>query len=260
MVKLIQSVVVICFSNCLSYGQSVQKNLWNETEIGDISVLLYRQINKSEGKTGTATIIYDNNRYYLLTAAHVAQEMDILSQVIFHGKNDKPLIKTLIELSLEPTIKWKTHKEADIAIIEIKLPTDNILKERFESLAFPLSQIYKGKELPSHSSDIAFLGYPILDLDLVYFSPLIFKANICSGLITQNRSDTKTKCTFFYLDKPSIQGCSGSGVYFSISKEISLGMGDKTLLIGIMHGTSGDNTGGKLAMITPSYYIFDLLK
>jgi len=34
----------------------------------------------------------------------------------------------------------------------------------------------------------------------------------------------------------------------------------KTLLTGIVHGTYGDNIGGKLAAITPSFYIKDLLK
>lgn len=259
MIKFIQPILIICFSYCLSYGQNVQKNLWDEIEIGDVSVLLYRQLNDSVASTGTGTIIYGNNRYFLLTATHVTKSMDNLSKIVFHGENDKPLIKNLTELTLTGNVMWKEHGEADIAMIELKLPTDIMLKRRFESLSFPINQIYSGFELPSRSSDITFLGFPIIDLDLVHFSPLFFKANICSGLITQKRGDTKKKSTFFYLDTPSIQGCSGSGVYYSIKRDVYVG-GDKTLLIGLMHGTYSDNTGGKIAMITPSYYIFDLLK
>ena len=36
--------------------------------------------------------------------------------------------------------------------------------------------------------------------------------------------------------------------------------GNVTILIGVVHGTATDNTGGKLATITPSYYVWDLLK
>ncbi len=33
----------------------------------------------------------------------------------------------------------------------------------------------------------------------------------------------------------------------------------KTLMIGVVHGTASDDTGGKMAAITPSFYIWDLL-
>lgn len=259
MKKIAQAILIIVFICSLSsYGQEV-KTLWNETEIGDASVLLYRQLNDSIASTGTATIIYHGNRYFLLTATHVAKDMDDLSQIVFHVENDRPLKRNLKDHTLISKVKWTEHNDADIAILELKLPTDITLKKRFESLSFPINQIFSGKELPSRSADITFLGFPVIDLDLVHFSALVFSANVCSGLITQKRGDNKKKSTFFYLDTPSIQGCSGSGVYFSVKKDVYVG-GDKTILIGVMHGTYSDNTGGKIAAITPSYYIFDLLK
>ena len=235
------------------------KTLWNENEIGDISVLLFKQLSNNLSSTGTVTIIYHENRYFLLTASHVAKDKDSLSQIVFHAENDKPMIVDLKLLALSGIIDWKEHNEADIAILELKLPTDPLLKKRFETIAFPITQIYNGKDLPSRSAGITFVGFPVIDLDLIHFSALFFNANICSGLITQNRGDNKKKCTFFYLNAPSIQGCSGSGVFFSVQKDMYFG-GDKTILIGVMHGTYSDNTGGKLAAITPSYYIFDFFK
>jgi len=79
-------------------------------------------------------------------------------------------------------------------------------------------------------------------------------------LITQLRADTKTKCNFYYLSVPSIQGYSGSGVYFSVKKTTIYYGGNKTFLIGIVHGTQSDDTVGKLAAITPSYYISELFE
>lgn len=96
-------------------------------------------------------------------------------------------------------------------------------------------------------------------MEMEHFSPLIFTGYLSSGLITQQRADTKTKCNLFYLNVPSIEGCSGSGVYFSVKKAIYMA-GKATLMIGIVHGTQSDSTGGKLAVITPSYYILDLFK
>lgn len=250
-------LIFLIFCNS-SFGQD-SKTLWDETEIGEVSTLLYRQINTTSATTGTGTIIYHGNRYFLITASHVAKDMDDLTNVVFRIDNDKPLKRTLKEITLRDKVIWKIHPEADIAIIELRLPNDDMLKKRFETLAFPIDQIYNGKELPSRSADITFLGFPVLDLDLVHFSALLFNANICSGLITQKRGDNNQKCTFYYLNTPSIQGCSGSGVFLSVKKDVYVG-GDKTIMIGIMHGTYSDNTGGKIAAVTPSYYIFDLFK
>jgi hypothetical protein len=80
------------------------------------------------------------------------------------------------------------------------------------------------------------------------------------GKFTQTRADTKSKCNFYYLSIPSTQGCSGSGVYFSVEKATLYLRGSKTLMVGVVHGTQSDDTGGKLAAITPSYYVVELLK
>ena len=75
--------------------------------------------------------------------------------------------------------------------------------------------------------------------------------DILKGLIQISRPDTSTT---------SIQGCSGSGLYFSVKKQTMYYGGDKTIMIGVVHGTKSDDTGGKLALITPSYYIAELFK
>lgn len=242
-----------------SFVGQCQKALWNQKDLSDISVLLYRKINDSSGLTGTGTIIHYEDRYFLLTASHVSKNMDSISQVVFSIGNDKPLIKDFKKLTLDRNITWYVHDTADIALIELKIPDDTLLENRYIKLAFPINQIYSGTVLPSRSSDITFFGYPVIDLELEHFSALTFTAYLCSGLITQKRGDTKKKSTFFYLNTPSIEGCSGSGVFYSVSKEMYIG-GDKTILIGIMHGTYSDSTGGKMAAVTPSFYIFDLLK
>jgi hypothetical protein len=34
---------------------------------------------------------------------------------------------------------------------------------------------------------------------------------------------------------------------------------EKTICYGIMHGTLGDSTGGKLAAVTPAYYLSHII-
>jgi hypothetical protein len=257
MKQLFYFSILISFNVCFSQNEKIQ---WNITEVADMSVLLSRKTSETENKMGTATIVNKDSQYYFITAEHVAKDMDKESVIVFHLANDKPLIVNLTEFTENSKISWINHKSADISILKIKLPRNIDLRERIVLHSFPVEQIYNGKQLPSRSADITYFGYPVIDLELEHFSALSFSSKISSGLITQKRADKNIKSNFFYLNKPSIQGCSGSGVYYSVSNDAMYVGGNKTILIGIMHGTKGDNTGGKLAVITPSYYIFDLLK
>ena len=94
------------------------------------------------------------------------------------------------------------------------------------------------------------------------FSPLTFRSFASSGFVTLNRGDTNTPSEFFCLENPSVGGYSGCPVLdlgyfnngaFTITKE-------KTWCHGIMHGTMIDNTGGKIALVTPAFYLNDLIQ
>lgn len=236
-----------------------KKQLWNIEEVSAMNGMLYKQQTINSASIGTATIIYHDARYFLVTAAHVSKDMDDSAYIVLREQGDIPLKIKLNELAKSGAVHWKTHPEADIALMEIFTPTSGSKHDRIVNNAFPINQIFNGTELPAREIDLNFFGFPIIDLDAKHFSVLSFTGKISSGLITQKRGDNKQNSTFFYLNVPSIQGCSGSGVYYSISKSFYQG-GDKTILLGIMHGTFSDNTGGKLAAVTPTYYLFDLLK
>ena len=232
--------------------------LWDQDRISNATVLLYQQLDNTSASIGSGTIVIRNDRFYILTASHVAKNLKNNAKVIFRLKGDKPGVFDLQSLIKDAPPKWEHHPTADIAAIKLGTKS-NSTKTILEDYSFPFELIHRGKELPKHDVDLTFLGYPVVDLEMEHFSPLIFTAYLSSGLITQLRADTKTKCNFFYLNVPSIEGCSGSGVYFSIKKALFMA-GKSTLMIGIVHGTQGDSTGGKLAAVTPSYYIFDLFK
>lgn len=251
-------LLAICLS-CFSPKMFSQiDSLWNLDGVSNVTVYLYQKTSDTTGKNGSATIINHNGKYFLLTASHVAKEMKHNANIVFRVANDKPGILNLIDIAKNRTLNWNTHPVADISILELTAINKDV-ESRLKQWSFPSFQILESKEVPSKDADITFLGYPRIDLQLEHFSPLTFNSHLASGLITQLRYDTKTKCNFFYLDIPSMQGCSGSGVYFSVRKGMYFG-GNVTVMIGVIHGTATDDTGGKLATVTPAYYIWDILK
>lgn len=252
--SLIIGLLLICKIGISQKSDS----LWSIDEISNVTVYLYQQINDTSGKGGTGTIITHNNKYYLLTANHVSKEMKLNSKIVFRISGDKPGILELLSLTKDKKLKWTDHSEADVSIIEL-IPYNTDIEQRLKQWSFPSSLIYEGEDMLPRDQDVTFFGFSIIDLEIKHFSPLSFSAYLSSGLITNFRYDIKKKCSFFYLDKPSMQGCSGAGVYFSVVKTMYYSI-KKTLLVGIVHGTAGDDSGGKLAAITPSFYIWELLK
>ncbi len=105
------------------------------------------------------------------------------------------------------------------------------------------------------------IGFPQgLGIDK-YFCPFTFRSYASSGLVTLNRADTNTQSTFFCLENPSVGGYSGCPV-FDLGYETNGTMivtRDQTWCHGFMHGTISDNTGGKIAMVTPAFYLKDLI-
>lgn len=255
--KHIKLIIILLLSSISVFSQE-DKVQWDADEISNTTVFLSQPISPNLAISGSATLLKFKTFYFLLTANHVAKELKLDSKILFRQSGDKPLIIDLLKIVKDGKLSWNSHPEADIAIIEI-VPYNDTLKNYFKVWSFPINQILNSKEMINRDANITFLGYPVFDLKMEHFSPFVFDARISSGLMTQPRYDTGTLCNFYYLSEPSIQGCSGSGVYYSIKKGMFLG-GDKTILIGVVHGTQGDNTGGKLAAITPSYYIFDLFK
>lgn len=70
-----------------------------------------------------------------------------------------------------------------------------------------------------------------------------------------------TLSDFFCLENPSVGGYSGGPVFDMGYEKMGCATAtkEKTLLHGIVHGTMSDETGGKIALITPMFYLKDLI-
>lgn len=84
------------------------------------------------------------------------------------------------------------------------------------------------------------------------FAPFTCDSKPASSLWVAHFDVTGSNFKCFMLDKPSTQGFSGGPV-------ISFETSDNPICYGIIHGTRQDNTGGKLAIVVHSAYLFELL-
>jgi len=225
-----------------------------------ITVVNFRKaMGNGTEEVGTGFFIEKDDELYIVTAAHVAKIMDLKSDVVLQGIDNKPIRLYLFNLAM--SINWQYHEKADLAILKLD-PSEQIKKEYLQSRFIPYGTLELEKKPIPRNIQLTILGFPLGFGVEEYFSPLTFRTYPSSGLITTQRGDTKTLQTFILLEDPSVGGYSGGPVFdlgIMQTGNITMNTG-KTKLYGIVHGTFPDSTGGKMAAITPSFYIQDFFK
>lgn len=201
----------------------------------------------------------DENKAFgwIVTASHVAKETNDTTEIVIATSDGKA-----ISLSLKmfgALSNWKHHPIADVSAFQIHFSSINeqFMAKRF----FPFDHFNLEKKAVSRDFELTSIGFPQgLGVD-GSFSPFTFRSYASSGFVTLNRADTHTPSEFFCLENPSIGGYSGCPVFdlgYSTNGIMTMTK-EKTLCHGIMHGTMSDNTGGKIAMVTPSFYLKDII-
>lgn len=212
---------------------------------------------------GTATFINKDKRIFIVTASHVSKDIDTKGYVILKGHNDQPIRLKITDLLKDSVVKWKNNPNADISLIELH-PKKWVFDSGYLNNRFlPSSIFFDTLKSVSRETLLTTFGFP-LGLGISgYFSPLTYRTYPSSGLITLPRFDNQKLATFILLENPSIGGYSG-GPVFDLGKietgNIEMIKGTGTICYGIIHGTISDETGGKIAAITPSFYLFEMLK
>ena len=232
---------------------------YTQEHFSNFVVCIADQTPKGGTIIGTSTLISNGSKYFLLTAAHVTSAIKGTCILIFRADNDKPFIVPLESFTKKKINVWTNHKEADISFIEI-MPYDNNSTLRLKEWSFPVDKIFDKRQAIPREMTITCMGFPPVGEIGQHFSPLTFNSSFSSGLVTMKRADTNTQAIFQLLQNPSIQGYSGGPVLMGLENGTISVDWNETLLVGIMHGTYSDDTGGKLAMVTPSFYIREILK
>lgn len=195
---------------------------------------------------------------YLITASHVAKETN-QSTVIAYQWHGGKCASTPIS-SLSPTLEWVHHEIADMSLL--KLSDNHITQIVASKRCLPLSHFNLEEKPASRDDELTAIGFPHGLGTEGFFSPLTFRSFASSSYLTLPRADTNTPCTFFCLENPSVGGYSGCPVMdlgYMVTGMMVQTKGE-AVCHGIMHGTMADETGGKIALVTPMFYLKDLLK
>jgi len=216
-----------------------------------------------EYPSGTGFLTVSNNKtLFLITAGHVAVDMTSSAWVILKGDDGKPTRLNLSDFGdFKKHVPWFYHPEADVAILPLN-PSPELIKNHLAGHFLPLSLIPKARSAPPRDAPLTVIGFPLGLGSQADFSPLTKQTYSASDLLSLKRADNNILSTFFVLEDPSIGGYSGGPVFdISIYKLGAMTTtGDGTKLFGIIHGTVSDETGGKLAAVTPSFYISDTIR
>ncbi|MFH2143303.1 MAG: S1C family serine protease [Bacteroidota bacterium] len=204
--------------------------------------------------TGTGFFVISDLDIYLVTAEHVANTTSLNTIIVVSKENDLPFQVNLKDIIYEKSLKWTINPIADVAVLHIDLSK---IKDTLFINPMPVEMINDSMEAPLRIRDVTVYGYP-LNLGIgKKLSPISKTLKPASGIIELPRIDNNKTCDFFLLDDPSISGFSG-GPVIELPQEI--GLHDKKIfvksyrLMGLVHGTFNDKTGG-FAAIVPAKYI-----
>lgn len=203
----------------------------------------------------------DKSYCWFVTASHVARTCNS-STIVVESTKDGKAAKLPFSLFCNPG-SWIHHPIADISCIQIMPNERNI--PFIQKHLFPYDHFFLDKKPVSRDAELTCIGFPRglgIDNDDGFYSPLTFRSYASSGFLTLNRADTHTPSTFFCLENPSVGGYSGCPVFdlgYSTNGIMTMTK-EQTWCHGIMHGTMSDETGGKIALVTPAFYLKDILK
>ena len=219
--------------------------------------------NKVEFGTGFL-VATDGRALILVTAEHVSAMLKSNFRATIHGQNDTPQDMSSEELTGTKDVKWVTHGTEDVAVVVLH-PSNTVL-EILKGHFLPSAQVSADDKAPWRERPLTTLGFPLAIISPQHISAISRDSKPASGLVTINRPDKHTPATFFLLDNPSIEGFSGAPV-FQTSAPFSTSGGAMvmpevpgpghgvSLCVGVVHGTISDNTGGKMAAVTPAIYV-----
>jgi len=206
---------------------------------------------------GTGIFMCKEEAVWIVTASHVAKETKVSTYIALGNVNSDCTIVQLTDFNSK--LDWVHHAVADISIIKIDVNSDN--SKYLENRCLPFDHFNVSNICVSRDSELTSIGFPNGLGIQGKFSPLTFRSYASSSFLTLNRADTKKPQVMFCLENPSVGGYSGCPV-FDLGYMVVGAMTttkEKTICHGIMHGTMNDNTGGKIALVTPCYYLNDLI-
>lgn len=206
--------------------------------------------NKS-GDAGSAFLLEDEDKLFLVTAAHVAQFTTAKSRVLFRGADGRSHWNVLGGLISGTGQPWRYHPRADLAVMEIN--GERVEPDRFAALAalaIPMTDIVV--EAPRRTTKIEITGFPMLLGAMPEVSPLVMAAEIASRELPVEAKWGHEQIIFAHPVVPN--GTSG-GPAFVTTENLQ-----ETRIVGLCMGYQQDNQGHQLAKLVPGHLIVELIR
>ena len=214
--------------------------------------------------SGTGLIIRYHERDYLVTARHVAKALSPKAEIVMNHSGGKSISFTfewITQQKVTQGAKWFHHPKADISIHPLcysatldQMPID-------ESL-FPK----QSKDIPL-LTPAYILGFPLGQGIQENLGPLAKKTQIASRTTSVDNAYVSPELQFILLDQALAQGYSGAPVFYfeDVMSDLRIAgqrmkSGEKVHFVGILSGGLSDKTGGKISLVVPTSYLWDILE
>jgi hypothetical protein len=236
-------------------------------ELSESVVFLITHTNGS-ARIGTGVLLATDIKHpFLATAEHVARTLNRDSEVVMRANDGNAFRIRMGNIMAGTNAFWRFHDTADLALLPITVADDleKELTNKGQRLVFLPAEVLRAEEsAPSRSITITVLGFPLALGTSGPFSPISRETRPASGFLTVPRFDTHRPALFFLTQDPSIGGFSGAPVFdtkLPLNEPNTFTMrGGGPRIVGIVHGTLSDRTGGKLGAVTPAHELLALLK
>ena len=280
MKKLILLLVILDFFAYSSYATDVEDIFISVVYLEQVKVKTIKHKGKDcelwikqPGKVGFEPVTVThygsgiffilNNHPYLVTASHIANQMTPTALAVVKGKNDEPIKISFSDLVLgKKGLHWINHEHADVSVLPINTTKKKVLK-KLQKHFLPAGFLIRDQNALDRDTKLTTLGFPLQLGTKGKFSPISKTSKPASSYFTYSRFDTQEPTTFFVLEEPSIGGLSGAAVFELpgiIMKGDIMTTQPNIRCYGIIHGTLSDETGGKLAAVTPGIYVLEALQ
>ena len=198
---------------------------------------------------------------YLVTAKHVAENLPEGGELIMNVPTGKTISINFGYMRKNPKfqgVRWFFHPSADIAIHPILFP------EKVDHDYFPSDRIPENDESIPLLSTVYVLGFPLGLGVQDRLNPIAKKAQVASTITSLEALNLKKDLRFILLDEAFAQGYSGAPVFYiedvmALNTMPPIKVGEKVHLAGILSFQVSDKSGGKISVIVPISYLWQIL-
>lgn len=242
--KQINSLLVLMFL-------SLNTLIWAKNDL-DFAVFLQSDSinNVEDGCYGSATIVSDGSKIYIVTAAHIAEQMDSLSYLFCSNKDDNTEKICLKELC--DNLVWQYHDNADLAVLLIdkKGPYKSLLKY----LSISSKILMKDRDDIMMGMGVKILGFPYCYGVGDDMRPFMYNTRIVNKVMSFPSLTYGMMCEFVPIQPCVKKGNVGGPAFYIEDKLINI--------FGFVQGTVYDKENNQEAvfdLVTPAYYFFEIV-